>query len=66
MNADSALSHLYDREPCIATLKDGSEKDVLWNKEYWCFLYKEAPEPTVCTFDEIEEWRTTAIKNLPR
>jgi hypothetical protein len=62
MRADSALSHLYHNEPCIAMMKDGSEQKVRWNKECWCFFYTNAAEPTVCTFDEIEEWRPASIK----
>jgi hypothetical protein len=62
MRADSALSHLYHNELCIATMKDGSEKEVRWDKERWCFFYTNTATPVACSFDEIEEWRPASIK----
>jgi hypothetical protein len=62
MREDSALSHLCHGELCIVTLKDGSEKEVRWNTEYWRFVDMSGPEPIVCSFDEIEEWRPASIK----
>lgn len=62
MQADSALSHLYDGELCLAVLKDGSEREVRWCKENWCFFYADIEAPTLCRFDDIEEWRLASIK----
>lgn len=60
MRDDSALSHLYDDELCIATLKDGTECEVRWNREGWCFFHRDTG--TVCPHDDIRDWRPTAIR----
>jgi hypothetical protein len=62
MRADSALSHLYDDELCIAMMKDGTEQEVRWSKPEWRFFYIDKPAPTVCDFDDIKEWRPASIK----
>jgi hypothetical protein len=62
MRADSALSHLYDKEVCIAVLKDGSQHAVRWDREAWHFVLEETEPPTECPFDAIEEWRPASIK----
>lgn len=61
MRADNALSHLYDGELCIAIMKDGSERKVRWEKAQWSFLYADDNLPTVCRFEDIEEWRPASI-----
>lgn len=62
MRAYSALSHLYHNEFCIATMADGSEKEVRWDKERWCFLYLSTAEHVACSFDEIEGWWPVSVK----
>lgn len=61
MRADSALSHLYDGELCIAEMKDGTKHKVRWSKPDWCFFYADMPMPTICSFDDIKEWRLISI-----
>lgn len=61
MRADNALSHLYDGEICIAIMKDGSECKVRWDKDQWRFFVADSNLPTVCDFDDIEEWRPATI-----
>jgi hypothetical protein len=65
MRADYALSHLEDGEICRAATRHG-ERNVRWNKSEWCFYYADAPVPTVCNFDEIEEWQIAMIKPHPQ
>lgn len=62
MRADSALSHLYDNEACVATLHDGSQRDVSWNRRDWCFMYPSPDGPAALSFDEIKEWRPASIR----
>lgn len=62
MRADSALSHLYDGELCIAEMKDGTKQAVRWNRQDWRFFYEDTPTPTVCSFDDIKEWRPASIE----
>lgn len=61
MRADSALSHLYDKEICIASTEDG-EREVRWSKSDWCFYYADGRGDRVCPFDRIKEWRLASIK----
>jgi len=61
MRADSALSHLYDDEACIAVMKDGSMRTVRWNRSDWRFYYTDTPNPSVCDFDDIKEWRPATM-----
>ena len=61
MRADSALSHLYDHEPCIASMKDGTQREVCWSKQAWSFFFPDTDPPEVCRFDDIQEWRPAAI-----
>lgn len=63
MRADSALSHLYDGETCLADLKDGSTHEVRWSKPDWCFYYVNTPTNAVCSFDDIKDWRIAAIRH---
>lgn len=65
MRPDYALSHLEDGEICRAATKHG-EHDLRWNKTEWRFYYADTPEPTVCDFDEIDEWQIAAIKPHPQ
>lgn len=60
MRADSALSHLRDGEPCIATLKDGTQCAVRWSRRDWCFFH--AGTNAVCPHDDIREWRLASIR----
>lgn len=62
MRADSALSHLYDDELCIAAMKDGTKREIRWNKDQWCFYFVDADRPTVCGFDDIQEWHPASIR----
>jgi hypothetical protein len=62
MRADRALSHLYDDELCIVVMKDGTTHKVRWSKPNWRFFYTDRPTPTICDFDDIEEWRLASIK----
>lgn len=62
MRADSALSHLFDDELCVATMKDGTEREVRWNKESWCFFFTDTETPTVCRHEDIKEWRPASIR----
>lgn len=62
MRADSALSHLYDSEICIAAMTDGKERQVRWSKQDWCFYLVDANVPTVCPFEQIKEWRPASIR----
>lgn len=59
---DSALSHLYEGELCIAIMKNGEKQQVRWSIPHWCFFYANTETPTVCSFDDIEEWRLATIK----
>ena len=61
MRPDYALSHLYDGEICIADLKDGNTRKVRWNKSDWSFYFIDPATPTICSFDEIKEWRLETI-----
>jgi hypothetical protein len=61
MRADSALSHLYDNEICIVTMKDGSTRKLRWSKTDWRFYDTDTPVPSVCEFDDIREWRPASI-----
>jgi hypothetical protein len=61
MRADSALSHLYDNEICIVTMKDGSTRKLRWSKTDWRFYDIDTPVPSVCEFDDIREWRPASI-----
>lgn len=63
MRTDSALSRLKDGELCIVTTKD-DEREMRWSVPNWCFYYMRAGTPIVCPFEEIEEWRPTAIKQV--
>jgi hypothetical protein len=62
MRPDSALSHLYDDELCVAAMKDATERQVRWSRPDWCFFYTDANPPKVCSFDDIKEWRPASIK----
>ncbi|MDB5761743.1 MAG: hypothetical protein JWQ21_738 [Herminiimonas sp.] len=62
MRADSALSHLYDGEICIAEMRDGTKHQVRWSRQDWCFFYIDTRMPAVCRFDDIKEWRPASIK----
>lgn len=62
MRADSALSHLYEDEPCVATLTDGSQREVRWHRGDWCFRYEGADGPQVLAFEDIKEWRPASIR----
>ncbi|OWW22117.1 hypothetical protein [Noviherbaspirillum denitrificans] len=59
MRADNALSHLYDRERCIAVLQDGSKREVWWSRDEWTFFYPGSQEPL--RFEHIKEWRPASI-----
>lgn len=61
MRPDSALSHLRDEEICMAEMKDGTRQRIQWNRRDWCFLTVDTPVPTVCSFDDIKEWRLITI-----
>ena len=61
MRPDSALSHLYDGEICVADMKDDTKRKICWSKSDWCFYYVDTPTPTVCNFDDIKEWRLESI-----
>jgi hypothetical protein len=62
MRADSALSHLYDDELCVATLADGDQREVRWSRRDWCFLQVGADGPTELPFEDIKEWRPASIR----
>lgn len=62
MRADSALSHLYDHEPCVAVMQDGSQRDVWWSREDWTFFFLHTEPPQPCSFDAIKEWRPASIR----
>lgn len=65
MRADSALSHLYDGELCVVTMKDGTQHEVRWNRPAWRFVFLNGSErdpAAVCSFDDIKEWRPASIK----
>jgi hypothetical protein len=62
MRADKALSHLYDGEICLVEMKDGTTRAVRWNRQDWCFFYADTMAPTVCSFDDIKEWRLASIR----
>lgn len=62
MRADSALSHLYEDEICVATLLDGSQHEVRWNRRDWCFMLQTANGPAALPFEEIREWRPASIR----
>jgi hypothetical protein len=64
MKANYALSHLKDGEICRAATKFG-EYDLLWNKAEWRFYFADMPAPTVCEFDDIEEWQIATVKLHP-
>ena len=61
MRADSALSHLYDHERCIAVLQDGTRREVWWSKDDWVLFYPDTDPPQACRFDQIKEWRPASI-----
>jgi hypothetical protein len=61
MRSDSALSHLYDDELCVATLQDGGEREVRWSRRDWRFYYIDAGQPAALPFDDIKEWRPASI-----
>lgn len=61
MRADSALSHLYNRERCIAVLQDGSKREVWWSRDDWTFFYHDTDPPAPCSFELIKEWRPASI-----
>ncbi len=61
MRADSALSHLYDHERCVAMMQDGSKHEVLWSKEDWSFFYPDTEPRERCPFEDIKEWRPASI-----
>lgn len=61
MRADSALSHLYDDELCVATLKQGGQREVRWSRQDWCFYHAGADGEAVLPFDDIAEWRPSSI-----
>lgn len=61
MRADSALSHLYNRERCIAVLQDGSKREVWWSRDDWAFFYPDTDPPKPCRFEQIKEWRPASI-----
>jgi hypothetical protein len=63
MRADSALSHLYDDELCIATMKDGTQHEVRWDRPAWRFFYSNTEPLVVCPFEDIEEWRPASIRH---
>lgn len=63
MRADSALSHLYDGELCIAFLQDGTQRAVRWNRMDWCF--HDADTNAVCPHDDIRDWRPASIRFEP-
>ncbi|MGH8807599.1 MAG: hypothetical protein ACREX0_06955 [Noviherbaspirillum sp.] len=63
MRADSALSHLYDGELCIVSMKDGTQRDVRWSRPAWCFFFSNSDPPAVCRFEDIEEWRPASIRH---
>lgn len=60
MRADSALSHLFDDELCIVKLADGTEHEVRWSKEDWCFFYLDSG--ALCPHDDIKDWRLASIR----
>jgi len=62
MRADSALSHLYDHEPCVAVMQDGSERAVWWSRQEWSFFFPDTEPPEVCRFEHIKEWRPASIR----
>lgn len=62
MCADNALTRLHDDELCIATMKDGTEREVRWSKLNGCFFYAHTATPTICHGDDINEWRPASIK----
>ncbi|GIZ50432.1 hypothetical protein [Noviherbaspirillum aridicola] len=62
MRADSALSHLYEDEPCIATLHDGEQRAVRWSRRDWCFMMESANGPVALPFEDIREWRPASIR----
>lgn len=43
-------------------MKDGTTRSVRWDKERWCFFYTDTNQPTVCNFDDIQEWHPASIK----
>jgi hypothetical protein len=63
LRPDSALSHLYEDEMCVVTLKDGTQHEMRWDKEHWRFVDEHAPTPGVCEFDDISEWRPASIRH---
>lgn len=65
MRADSALSHLYDGEHCIAEMKDGTKRKVFWSRRDWRFYYLDLPTAAACDFDDIKEWRPASIVHTP-
>jgi hypothetical protein len=62
MRSDSALSHLYDEELCIAEMKDGNRREVRWSQPDWCFYYAWIQPPVACHFDDIQEWWPASIQ----
>lgn len=62
MREDSALSHLYDNEPCIVIMQDGTQRKARWSKQDWCFYLTGGDPSTPCRFEEIREWRPASIK----
>lgn len=63
MRADSALSHLYDGELCIAATEHG-EYEVRWSASDWRFYYVDSDGDNLrtCSFDEIKEWRLASMR----
>jgi hypothetical protein len=62
MRADSALSHLYEDELCVATLKDGSKCQLRWDRQRWQFVYADTEPPIACRFEDIVAWRPESIR----
>jgi hypothetical protein len=62
MREDSALSHLYDNEVCIVTLQDGTQREVRWCRQDWCFYLSRNDPSEQCRFEEIRAWRPASIK----
>lgn len=62
MQADNALSHLYDGEVCVLVMRGGGQRLARWNAAEWRFFYADTPEAEAGSFDDIEEWRPASIR----
>ena len=62
MQANHALSHLYDGEACVLVMQEGGLRRARWNAAEWRFFYTDTPQPEASSFDDIKEWRPASIR----